>query len=212
MTVHTISLLDHRHAPLVNALRLEEYAQAKGFTVQPPGILWNRSDDQSIVLGAWADDQLVSTLRLEVIESRDLVEAKIECPWSFPVALRLPAMILSKMATRKAFRRSGINDALRLQALGLARDWGLEMVLGTMVAGSPRRAAMEAMGYQFFTNEMGWQTTNYQSHQDVVVAALDLKAHGDQALGVCRALAGDALSTFAWQGPAPTRRVVHVVR
>lgn len=207
-----ITLLDHRHAPQVDALRLAEYADAKGFSVQPPGILWNRSDDQAIILGAWDGDDLVATLRLEVIESQALVEAKLECPWTFPVALRLPVMILSKMATRKAYRRSGLNNALRLHALTLARDWDLELVLGTMVAGSPRREAMTAMGYRFFANDLGWQTTNYQSHQAVVVAALDLKTHGPQALTACRESAGDAVTTFAWRGDRPERRVVHVVR
>jgi uncharacterized cupin superfamily protein/GNAT superfamily N-acetyltransferase len=206
-----ITVLDRRHAGLVDELRWSQYARAHGFAVKPAGILWNRSDDEAIVLGAWDGDALVATLRLEVIETQALVEAKIECPWAFDEPLRLPAMILSKMATSKAYRGTGLNETLRYHALRLAQGWGVRQVVGTFVAGSPRREAMATMGYRFFANDLGWTSPNYRSEQAVVVCSLDLTSLAERAMAVCGVLAGEALGEFAWEGELPQRRVVTVV-
>lgn len=211
-TQRRISLLDGSHADLVNTLRLSQYANAKGFTVKPPGIVWNRSDDQSIILGAWEGDTLVSTLRVEVIETPELVAAKLEGPWAFDMPQRFPAMVLSKMATLKSHRGTGLNEALRHHALTLAHEWQVPHVLGTFIAGSPRQAAMATMGYQFATNLLGWHTSNYQSEQPVLICLLDMAQHGETALEVCRSLAGEALETYTWDGPRPAMQFVTVVR
>jgi hypothetical protein len=207
-----VSVIDANDIERVNALRLAEYAKTSGFSVKPAGILWNRSDDQCTVLGAWDGRELVSTMRVELIRSRELVEQKIECPWDFPVALDLPVVILSKAATRETHRGGGYNALLRYWSFVLARSWGATQMLGTLVAGSPRERTMREMGYVFFENSRGWCTTNYRSTAPVLVASLDLATRADQALDVCARVAGPLIEQYAWQGALPEPRFVEVVR
>lgn len=206
-----IALADRGAADRVDALRLAEYATSRGFAVAPPGILWNRSDDQAAVLVAWDGDEAVATLRAELIADRSLVETKLECPWAFPYELDLPAVVLGKMATRKAYRGSGLNWALRAAAFELVEHWGARHVLGTFVAGSPRQAAMAELGYAFFEHPCGWNSPNYKSLEPVRVCALDWRRHRATAMARCRALAGDALHQFPFDGPRPAARLVSVV-
>jgi GNAT superfamily N-acetyltransferase len=207
-----ITAVDRRHAAGIDALRLGEYAGSRGFTVQPPGILWNRSDDQATVLAAWDGDEIVATLRAELIEDAALIEAKLECPWDFPQPLERPAVVLGKMATRKAYRRSGLNWALRAAAFELVAAWGARQVLGTFVQGSPRQAPLAEMGYRFFPHPSGWGSPHYRSQEPVLVCMLDWAAHGEQALAHSRALAGPALAEYPWEGPRPDARLVTVLR
>lgn len=206
-----ITVVDRSQRARIDALRLAEYAGSRGFAVKAPGILWNRSDDEATILAAWDGDELVATLRVELIEDRALVEAKLECPWDFEAPLGLPAVLLGKMATKREYRKSGLNWALRAAAFELADAWGAKHLVGTFVKGSPRQAQMAEMGYDFFEHPTGWCTTNYRSEDPVLVCALDWPAHRDQAMARCRELAGEALADFPWHGPRPDRRLVTVV-
>jgi hypothetical protein len=208
----TIAVLSNQHAEAVNGLRLAAYGAAPGFTVQPPGILWNRSDDQSTILGAFADAALVATLRLEVVQDMALVERKLECPWSFPEPLELPVMVLSKMATSRAHQGHGLNALLRWWALSLAREWSLAQVIGTFVSGSPRERTMREMGYRFWVNADGWHAGDYHSTAPVLVCLLDMRTHGEQALAVCARTAGETHARSRWTGPRPERKIVEVVK
>jgi hypothetical protein len=123
----------------------------------------------------------------------------------------LPALVLGKMATRRPYRKTGLNAVLRLYALELAREWGVKHVLGTLVAGSPRRAAMEQMGYRFYEHPIGWTSANYRSIDPVLVCALDMAREGQRAIAHCRELAGAELAAYPWEGPRPTCRLVSVV-
>ena len=198
-------------AAAVNELRLSEYAGAKGFEVKPPGIEWNRSDDQALVLVAWEGEMAVGTLRMELIEDRALAEAKIECPWDFEVPFAAPIAVLGKMAVLKSHRKSGLNEALRWHALRIAKAWGAKIVSGTMVAASPRKAVMTEMGYVFFEHPEGWTSPFYKSKDPVLVVCLEESKIG-RAMGVCQELAGATLELFGWKGPLPERRLVEVMR
>lgn len=196
-----IALADRGVSEHVDALRLGEYAHAHGFTVQPPGILWNASDDAAAVLVAWDGDEAVATLRAALVTDAAGVERTLECPWDFPYALDLPVVVLGKMATRKAYRKTGLNWALRAAAFEVVAAWGAKHVLGTMVAGSPRQAAMEDLGYAFFDHPLGWGSPFYRSQAPVMVCALDWARHGDHAMARCRALAGAEFDAYPFVGP-----------
>jgi hypothetical protein len=206
------TILDPAAIERVNALRLSEYAKASGFAVQPAGILWNRSDDQCTVLGAWDGEELVSTMRLELVQSPALLEAKLECPWSYPVDLAYPVMLLSKAATRSGLRGGGYNALLRWWAFALAKQWGVRHVVGTLTAGSPRERSMREMGYRFFENAKGWNTTNYRSTDPVLVAVLDVSENIETAMDVCAHTAGPLLPAFPWRGASAGAKIVEVVR
>lgn len=207
-----LTVVDGRQAEAINALRRAEYGDAPGFKVDAPGILWNRSDDQCTVLAAYDGEELVSTMRIELVDNQDLVERKMECPWSFPVPLRYPVMILSKAATRKTHRAYGLNALMRFWAFRLGREWAVQQVIGTFVSGSPREKSMRQMGYQFFVNEQGWFKGDYRSENPVLVALLDLDTDGEQAVRVCGEIAKDAVQDYPWRGELPMKKFVQVVK
>lgn len=207
-----IMVLDASHIDAVNALRMSEYSSAQGFKVDAPGILWNKSDDQSTILGVYEGQDLIATLRLELIQDLSLVERKMECPWSFPVDLRFPVLVLSKMATARVHRKRGLSLLLRYHALKVAMDWGALQALGTFTKGSPRENSMGEMGYEFHENTQGWHAGDYKSTDPVLVAILDLQANGAQALDVCRARSSAVFDDFPFRGAPPPRRFVEVVK
>lgn len=207
-----LTVVDGAHAEAINALRRAEYGDAPGFKVDAPGILWNRSDDQCTVLAAFDGGELISTMRIELVDNQELVERKMECPWSFPVALRYPVMILSKAATRKSHRAAGLNALMRFWALRFGCEWQVKQVIGTFVSGSPREKSMRQMGYQFFVNEQGWFKGDYHSENPVLVALLDLETDGEQAVRVCGEIAKDAVEAYPWKGSLPGRKFVQVVK
>ncbi len=193
-----VGVLTKQHSPIVNALRKTEYAKAKGFSVQDSGIFWNTSDDQAIVLGAWEADKLIATMRMEILEEQALVEKKIECPWDFAVALRFPALILSRAATDSSYRGTGINTLLRKHCFEIAKERGVKQAIGTFVAGSARTRTLEKMGYQFFENQLGWNRHDYRSHERVHVAVLDMEAQWATAIDECNRLTESLSREFRW--------------
>lgn len=207
LTKH-IRLLNESDSEIVNQLRVKEYHRAKGFNVTPAGIEWNRSDDESIVLGAFIGEELVSTMRMEIVEDLNLLEKKLECPWGFSFELKLPVMILSKASTLNSYRSYGFNTLLRKYCLELAQKWKVHYVVGTFIKNSPRTFSMSKMGYQFVENKQGWTSPNYSSYEPVLVAALDVKKDIDLALNVTNELMGPELSGFLWSGNQPSFKIV----
>ncbi|MBL7555729.1 MAG: hypothetical protein JNM24_07890 [Bdellovibrionaceae bacterium] len=169
----------------IENLRRQEYAKASGYTLNLNTLRWSASDSQSFVMVAKDGDTIISTMRGEIITDASLMEKKLECPWDFPLALQLPTLLLSRAATAKSYQSQGLNLILRYQFLKMAQHYQIPMVIGTFVSGSPRQNTLLAMGYQFFENTLGWQQSTYRSHRPVIVAVLDMKTHGEQALNYC---------------------------
>lgn len=209
---NSIRALTRDSAKQVNDLRVAEYAKAKGFHVAAAGILWNASDDQSIVLGAYEDDVLISTMRMEILDDRNLVEQKIECPWDYPVELQFPTMLLSRASTASSHRGTGINTLLRLHCLKIAKDLGVRQAIGTFVADSPRARTLERMGYRFFENRQGWTHADYRSEGRVIVAVLDFHEDFETAMAECRRLTSSLNADFTFDGVLPHQGRVSLVR
>jgi len=203
-----IRLLNESDREIVNQLRVKEYHRAKGFSVNPAGIEWNRSDEESIVLGAFIGGELVSTMRMEIVEDLNLLERKLECPWEFSFELKFPVMILSKASTLNSYRSYGFNTLLRKYCLEIAQKWKVHYVVGTFIKNSPRTLSMKKMGYQFVENKQGWTSPHYCSHESVLVAALDVKKDIGLALDVTNELIGPELSGFFWDGVQPSFKIV----
>lgn len=155
-------------------LRKNAYAQAKGFALDLERLRWNTSDDQSYILGIFQDQQLISTMRAEVIEQKTVLEKKLECPWNFPVNIDGPVLLLSRAATEKAYSNKGLNLLQRGIFLEMAKAYQLSHLVGTFVPNSPREETLRKMGYQFFSNSMGWQESHYHSFGSVYVVCLNL--------------------------------------
>lgn len=169
----------------IENLRRQEYANARGYSLDLNTLRWSVSDSQSFVMVAKDCDAIISTMRGEVITEASLLEKKLECPWDFPMPLQLPALLLSRAATAKSHQSQGLNLVLRLHFLKMAQHYQIPMVIGTFVSGSPRQNTLREMGYHFFENTLGWQQSTYRSHRPVIVAVLDMKTNGERAINYC---------------------------
>ena len=205
-----IKVLNNDSTSEVNALRLEQYQTAKGFEVKAPGILWNKSDDESIILGVYDGELLVSTMRIEIIQDQALLEEKLECPWNFGREIEFPIMLLSKASTDKNYHSLGLNALLRDESLRLAQEWEVSCLIGTMIEGSPRVNSMKIMGYEFFRNELGWNTTNYKSLDPVLVSYLG-RDKFSLAREVCQKIVSRGAISSRWEGHYPVFKTVSCV-
>lgn len=192
----------------IDNLRMQEYAKANGFAVDLTTLKWKASDNDSFVMAAETSNQLISTMRGEVIEDLSLLERKLECPWSFESELQMPVLLLSRAATLSSHRSLGLNLVLRYWFLRFAIHHQIHSVVGTFVSGSPRENSLREMGYQFFENKIGWQQSTYRSLRPVTVVVLNLKTHADQALNYCLNRAALQIKDFAFDKDFPELRIV----
>jgi len=192
----------------VEELRKQEYAKASGFHLDLSTLQWKVSDDESYVMVAQKNLQIVSTMRGEVIDQISLLEKKLECPWNFPVNLDGAVLLLSRAATDSSQRLTGMNLVLRYWFLQLAMHYHIPYVVGTFVTGSPRENSLREMGYQFFTNPFGWQQSTYRSLREVKVVVLDMKNNGEQALQYCQSRASEAIKQYPFKTSFPDIKYV----
>ena len=202
-----ISLARESDKEQISKLREDEYARASGFKVNPEAVRWNRSDDQCAILAVWDGSEVISTMRIELVDNQTMLETKLECPWEFG-EISYPVMLLSKAATRLSHQGRGLNAAMRYHSLLLAKRWGVQYLVGTFVDGSPRRNTMARMGYQFFINKKGWFSSDYHSEREVIVAKLDLVTEGKHAVSMLER----AGSQLIWQGEIPKAKFVRLVK
>ena len=192
----------------INLLRTQAYAKASGFTVDLTTLNWKQSDNDSFVIAAENNGNLVSTMRGEVIDQLSLLEMKLECPWNFPLTLDMPVLLLSRAATLASHQSIGLNLVLRYWFLRFAIAHQINFVIGTFVSGSPRENTLRAMGYQFFENNLGWQQSTYRSLNPVTVVTLNLKTHAEQALRYCLDRVPDGIKEYGFNEEFPELRIV----
>jgi hypothetical protein len=204
----TIFFANEENKTEIENLRQQEYAQAKGYSLDLNTLRWSSSDSQSFVMAARDRHETVATMRGEIITDQTLLEKKLECPWDFPIDLKLPVLLLSRAATLKSHQSQGLNLILRYWFLKLAVHHKIPMVIGTFVTGSPRQNTLQEMGYQFFENTLGWQQSTYRSHRPVIVAALDMEKNGQQAFDYCIKKFGSSTPQYHFTGDYPELRYV----
>ncbi|MEK6774880.1 MAG: hypothetical protein AABY64_13130 [Bdellovibrionota bacterium] len=192
----------------IEALRQQEYANAKGFVVDLETLKWKSSDDESFVMAAESKGQLVSTMRGEVINELAVLEKKLECPWNFPMELGMPVLLLSRAATLSSYRNVGLNLVLRYWFIRLAMAHNIHFMIGTFMSGSPRENTLQEMGYQFFENKLGWQESTYRSLGPVTVAVLNLQTDGEKALQYCLRRVPEGIKEYQFNQEFPAIRYV----
>lgn len=190
----------------IDELRMQEYARASGFQVDLNTLRWKTSDDESYIMAAETGGRIVSTMRGELIDSMELLERKLECPWSYPMELRMPVLLLSRAATCSSQRTSGLNLLLRYWFLKFAVHHDVRHVIGTFVTGSPRETTLREMGYTFFQNDLGWQQSTYRSLRPVAVVVLDMQKHGEHSLRYCEERLRK--SDYSFSQPFPAVKIV----
>lgn len=203
-----VLFVDQQRKNEIDELRMQAYAKASGFAVDLTTLHWKQSDDESFIMAAESDGQLISTMRGEIISDLTLLEKKLECPWTFPLVLEMPILLLSRAATCFSYRDVGLNLVLRYWFIRFAMAHQIRFLIGTFVTGSPREKTLQDMGYQFFENELGWQQSTYRSLRPVTVVALDLKRQGEQALHYCIERMSTNVDHYEFDGEFPNVRIV----
>lgn len=203
-----IYFADSQRKNEIDALRSQAYQTISGFAVDIKTLKWKASDDESFIMVAEEQGELISTMRGEVIKEFSVIEKKLECPWNFPLELDMPVLLLSRAATLYSHRSVGLNLILRYWFLRFAIYHDIRFMLGTFASGAPRENTLREMGYQFFENKLGWQKSTFRSFSPVTVVALDLKTHGQAALDFCLKRLPDGIKEYSFDDKFPDLRFV----
>jgi hypothetical protein len=153
-----IRLIDRRYQKDYETLTRRAFGQAKGFYVRSDSLVWTSTDDAYPVIGVFADEMLVATMRIEWISSLKELNFKADekiANASFEFPLGYPA----KAATEPSQFGLGMNSLLRYHSFLIMKNWGVHSILGFMVEGSPRVFSMKEMGYSFFTRKINGKET-----------------------------------------------------
>jgi hypothetical protein len=108
---------------------------------------------------------------------------------------RFPALVLTRAATLRVLRGSGLNSALRYHFL--VAGFGLQCALGSVYAGAPRSGVMAAAGYEFLNGDF-WEAE--VRPRRVCQLAFLAGTRFAKAAGMIQDLARDALTDYPWQG------------
>ena len=179
----------------VSQLRMAEYRRSSEFElVDASALAWDCGNAASVVLAAWDGDRCVATMQGTVVRSATDAGELLECRLSLP-SDRFPALVLTRAATLRELRGSGLNSALRYHFL--VAGVGLQCALGSVYVGAPRSGVMAAVGYEFLSGDF-WEA-EVRPRRVCQLAYLP-GARIAEAAGVVRELARDTLAEFPWRG------------
>lgn len=183
----------------INQLRINEFRRSSEFDLLLEDQLkWSHNDDLHIVLAAWVDRQTaVSTMRAMVIETMQDALDCVQC--SVPDRLEFPSIVFNAAATHTAYRRQGLNQALRYYFLQAAIRCGIRAILSPMYREAPRIGFMKALGYRFITPEKSWQT-KLAPKKERILGILPRRRMG-RAIDYLRTNRREVLHTYPWRGP-----------
>jgi hypothetical protein len=184
---------------IINQLRINEFRRSSEFDLlQEDQLKWNHNDDVHIVLAAWVGRQtVVSTMRAMVVETiQDALDC-VQC--SVPDRTEFPAIVFNSAATRTAYRRQGLNQALRYYFLQAAVRCGIKALLSPMYKDAPRIGFMKALGYHFITPDRSWQT-KLAPKKERILGILPRHRMG-RAIDYLRTHRREVLQAYPWRGP-----------
>jgi hypothetical protein len=214
MKDHT-RVLNRDDAHRIESLRLAEYSAAPEFELLRPDLLmWDTHDDDGVVLGVWAGDELLSTLRGVVVADRAAAEDFLTCTVDLPPD-RFPALVLGRGATLSPVRRLGLNALLRrlfLQAMVGPDGDTIRSSLGLPYEGASRLRLMRDLGYETQRPERIWDP-EAQELRPALLAVLPRDRFGS-ALTMLDPLTAELVAKYPWAGspltlPSPIRVAAH---
>ena len=181
----------------ISLLRIQEFKRANEFTlVKPEYLLWDRYDEENVVLAAWDGPEAVSTMRAVLVLNPTQATQCLQC--TTPAHVAYPAIVLNSGATRLEYRGTGLNSALRYYVLEAAIRNNIKTIVGPIYQGAPRTNFMQKLGYVFVTPIKSWQ--NKLSPKKVRRLALLKETRFNQAAGLIKTSRADILRVFPWAG------------
>ena len=175
-----IRLVNRSHQKDYEALAKRAFGQAKGFYVRSDSLVWTPTDDAYPVIGVFAENKLLATMRIEWINSLKELNYKANEPIE-DVKFDFPLGYLAKAATEPSQFGSGLNSLLRYHSFLIMKNWGVHSILGFMVEGSSRVFSMKEMGYDFFYKKNKWEG-NFKSEERVLFAHLSVSKKLESAI------------------------------
>lgn len=181
----------------ISMLRIDEFKRANEFLlVKPESLLWNKCDDDNVVLTAWDGPDAVSTMRAVFIRNSTQATQCLQC--TVPAHVAYPAVVLNSGATRLEYRGKGLNSALRYYVIEAAQQDKIKTIIGPIYKGAPRTNFMQKLGYTFITPTKSWQ--DKLNPKKVRLLALLNETQFNQAAKAIKTSRADVLREFPWAG------------
>lgn len=138
-------------------LRKQLFVQRFGSAVDSSGLEFNQCDLESLHWGAFFDDEMVSTLRLTRIETKQRFQDNFLFDAEDPF-VRLPCFALARAATSAKFTGQSLSMILRAEVYRhiLSEAKGEGYVYGTALSGSKRLQFLKSLGYEVMLNPKPW--------------------------------------------------------
>lgn len=139
-------------------LRQRSYDLRYSSLVLPDGLAWNLHDDDSYHFGAFANDQLVSTIRLTRVATDRRFQSMLQFPAEHPFSV-IPCYVLSRAATAASQHGNALNMRLRAEVFRflVSLNQPQEFLYGAALSNSKRLQFLRELGYEILEHEHTWQ-------------------------------------------------------
>ena len=170
--------LNETDGPAVSALRQTAYKDA-GYVLSPSYKMnWGPSDRRFVVLGAFWGEELISTLRIETLETEDDMKTYVQGS-RVDFGVSLPCISISRAATQGSYRKMGCWRVLRGLAIAWATQNHFEFTVSAFLESTPLKSLSERAGYQVF-DAPPWEDF-IKSSGPTLRARLNLRSQGQFA-------------------------------
>jgi len=140
----TVRVATPADADAVAAFRIQQYKTAAEFEILDLEAL---AKQRGRVLIAEARGEIVSTMQIEVVESlEDFMALDLDITEEIGFNA-FPTLYLSKGATARQYRNTGLNSLLRLEALRYGMQQGVRSLSGIAYDNAPRLHLLARLGY-----------------------------------------------------------------
>lgn len=186
---HGTSYIQPEEKSILNRLRISEQKNVQ----DENSLLWGKADEEALVLGVWKRNELIASMRLEIIPDINSLEKIISSKTPKEILeennTKFPAGVLSKAVTSSKLKDDGLNALLRYHLLKIAVDNQIQDIFGTLAKDSGYAPHLKQMGYEFF---------HHPSPSPVEIIYLNLAKNKKLALETCAKLASNSLLLYPW--------------
>jgi hypothetical protein len=161
-------------------LRKESFVNFYSEKVNPQGLEWNSTDDQSLHIGVRYQDQLISCLRITALNHFSELEDKIKIPLMLDQSP--PYILLARAATSPFFLNKGLHSLLRTRALEISLQQNYSQVFGSLEKRSTRLNQLLDIGYEIIGEASHWPNSFLENQGSVVAIHLNSKNKIEKAL------------------------------
>lgn len=166
-----IHYLTEKDSEEIVALRKHSYSKQFQSEVKMEGLIWNKTDQNSIHLGLKNDqNELLSIIRISFFLNKENLENSTGT--QTPEEVLFPCALLSRAATNPSHASIGLHQILRLAALEHISKSNYPCVLGTMKKNASRLNHLLNIGYSILYEADKWVNSFINSSEPIVLIGL----------------------------------------